>query len=558
VIRKLGFASVVSLCAVIIGACSSEEPTSENGSSSGSTTTGATSSSGGGTSSGGTSSGGASSGGSSGGAAPTNTDGIKNLDETDVDCGGASAPKCADGKGCAGAGDCASGVCDANAKKCNAPAPDDGVKNGAETGVDCGGTDAATKRCPTNEGCLDGTDCADQICTANKCAAPTKNDGKKNGDESDVDCGGTLTGAPACGVGKSCNVHADCASNGCDYNKKCADGKSCTQHFGGDTCGAAGAQESCCKSIDVPLPSGTVKIDKYTITAGRFRTFVERTNGNIRGYIQANKPAWWENVWDNMVPTQLDDGNYISHGGVYQELGPGLFFPAAGGNQGCEIHSYGARTFRVPDAVNTARWSDGQHYTQDQLDEKALQCATFFMLSAFCAWDGGRLPSVAELNYAWNKGTPASYTYPWGNTPVPAGWNDSWNNLAEAQANGTLAPAGGNQTYASFRYNWWSPANRVCAGDFAWCDYSVHVAPPGRFPNGNGPYGHADLGGNVFNMTNQIAGTPGTAVDNRNVVWFRNGSWQGHAIPYYSATDATPSSFKSLSKYWATGARCAR
>lgn len=86
----------------------------------------------------------------------------------------------------------------------------------------------------------------------------------------------------------------------------------------------------------------------------------------------------------------------------------------------------------------------------------------------------------------------------------------------------------------------------------------MHVAPPGRFPNGNGPYGHADLGGNVFNMTNQIAGTPGTAVDNRNVVWFRNGSWHGHGIPYYNATDSTPSSFKSLSKYWATGARCAR
>ena len=42
--------------------------------------------------------------------------------------------------------------------------------------------------------------------------------------------------------------------------------------------------------------------------------------------------------------------------------------------------------------------------------------------------------TVAELNYAWNKGQPANYNYPWGNTPNPAGWNDSWNNLAEAQA----------------------------------------------------------------------------------------------------------------------------
>jgi formylglycine-generating enzyme required for sulfatase activity len=380
----------------------------------------------------------------------------------------------------------------------------------------------------------------------------------KNGDETDVDCGGTKTGAPKCAAGKTCATHADCLSDGCDYNKKCADGKSCTQHFGGDTCGPTGAQESCCKSLDVPLPSGTVKLDKYDITAGRFRQFVERTGGNIRAWIKANRPAWWETGWDDLVPTQLDDGNYISHDGVAQEVGPGLFFKSGAGNAGCEVHSYGARTYRLSDKINTERFTDGQHYTQDELDEKALQCTTFFMFSAFCAWDGGRLPSYAELNYAWNKGTPASYNYPWGNTPNPAGWNDSWGSLAEAQMNGTVKPVGGDQSYASYWYNWWSPATRVCAADDSWCDYSVHVAPPGRFPKGNGPFGHADLAGNLLNMTNQIGGTAGTAVDNREVVWFRNGTWQGHAIPFYQSAQNPLPSWKSLSKYWATGARCAR
>jgi hypothetical protein len=42
---------------------------------------------------------------------PTCADGIKNGNETDVDCGGPTCPKCADGKTCLGATDCQSGVC---------------------------------------------------------------------------------------------------------------------------------------------------------------------------------------------------------------------------------------------------------------------------------------------------------------------------------------------------------------------------------------------------------------------------------------------------------------
>ena len=43
--------------------------------------------------------------------APTCTDALHNGDETDVDCGGASCPKCADNKQCKVAGDCINGVC---------------------------------------------------------------------------------------------------------------------------------------------------------------------------------------------------------------------------------------------------------------------------------------------------------------------------------------------------------------------------------------------------------------------------------------------------------------
>ena len=73
---------------------------------------------------------------------PTHTDGKKNLDETDVDCGGASAPACGSGRQCGQNDDC-EGSCRGNV--CVAPSATDGKKNADETDVDCGGTVAPAK-----------------------------------------------------------------------------------------------------------------------------------------------------------------------------------------------------------------------------------------------------------------------------------------------------------------------------------------------------------------------------------------------------------------------------
>ncbi len=83
-----------------------------------------------------------------GGGGPTCNDGIQNGDETGVDCGGSSCPACA-------------------------PTCSDGIQNGDETGVDCGGSS-----CPA--------------------CAPTCGDGIQNGDETGVDCGGSC---PPCSGG---------------------------------------------------------------------------------------------------------------------------------------------------------------------------------------------------------------------------------------------------------------------------------------------------------------------------------------------------------------------
>src|SRR5688572_17453243 len=65
-------------------------------------------------------------------AEPTCVDGVENGDETDLDCGGSCAPgrRCGDGLGCGGGGDCQSGVC--TGQVCAAAACGDGVRQGNE------------------------------------------------------------------------------------------------------------------------------------------------------------------------------------------------------------------------------------------------------------------------------------------------------------------------------------------------------------------------------------------------------------------------------------------
>jgi formylglycine-generating enzyme required for sulfatase activity len=47
-----------------------------------------------------------------------------------------------------------------------------------------------------------------------------------------------------------------------------------------------------------------------------------------------------------------------------------------------------------------------------------LNCATWYEAFAFCAWDGGRLPTLAELQYSATGGAEGR-TYPWGDAPPP-------------------------------------------------------------------------------------------------------------------------------------------
>ncbi|MEW5847248.1 MAG: fibrinogen-like YCDxxxxGGGW domain-containing protein [Myxococcota bacterium] len=145
-------------------------------------------------------------------------EGVHNGDETDVDCGG-SCGACAPGARCLGDTDCSSGLCVStqDGPRCAAPSCDDGVRNGSEPATDCGAS--CSTRCADTVACGIPTDCQSGVCFQNLCAVPSCADNVRNADESDVDCGG---GCADCPAGKRCGNAGDCASRVCGGDGLCA------------------------------------------------------------------------------------------------------------------------------------------------------------------------------------------------------------------------------------------------------------------------------------------------------------------------------------------------
>lgn len=133
-------------------------------------------------------------------------------EETDLDCGGPACDPCEVGAACDQPEDCISAICDGT---CSPPSSClDAVVGGGETDVDCGG--AVCAPCETGRACLDPADCLSGSCVLGTCvpAAPTCEDGVVNGDETDLDCGGPT--CEPCGVGDTCVTWIDCLTGNCD------------------------------------------------------------------------------------------------------------------------------------------------------------------------------------------------------------------------------------------------------------------------------------------------------------------------------------------------------
>ncbi|MEZ4262481.1 MAG: hypothetical protein R3B36_25585 [Polyangiaceae bacterium] len=558
-----------------------------------------------GSSSGSTSSGGTDGGGGDGAGPGTHSDGIQNQGETDIDCGGiiadavGQAPRCDDGKKCVAGNDCKNLVCNPGTLTCAAPTANDGVKNGTETGVDCGGP-GAIPRCPTNEGCVDGTDCIEKVCgPANTCLDPAPDDGVKNGDETDVDCGGAI--APGCAPGKDCQLNTDCGSGGCNDLKKCSWGRSCQGRDGGRTCGATeniANHEDCCTRVDVPALGGAGKwdipafsVDKYFITAGRMRIFLDAIDGKVRDWITANAPAWWDPAWTPYMPNAWDGtgipaGEHINIWSTYAQVSGGIIDDQPA-NQGCWIgSSYGHPTYLVPrgrhmkngvmvDGASNLYGDDYNRWmTQANLDARPLNCSSYLMFAALCAYDGGEVISEEEVDYLYDMdGTPnvgGITPFPWGTAPLAGGTGYLYGNCAQLP----VGPATSGFTCTSCptcvtNYINWSgvyqnplpPAGNPAAPR----DNSYFISPPGRFPLGASRVINGERVQDIAGLMIHGTRTPVSAVNrtltfgnddpgddvtvNIGRVRWRGGSFEGHGIN-------SRYNFTLLTKYGKMGTRC--
>jgi len=162
-------------------------------------------------------------------------DGIEDGDESDVDCGGATCPPCGTGQRCATSADCASDVCIVTTTPhvCAAPTCTDGVKNGNETGVDCGGPLCAA--CPNGQGCATSSDCESSFCTSSQvCSA--RPDGVPCAGGNDCESGNCVddgTGSQiccqaACASAYACAISGTTCNTSCAADTACASGAYCT------------------------------------------------------------------------------------------------------------------------------------------------------------------------------------------------------------------------------------------------------------------------------------------------------------------------------------------
>jgi formylglycine-generating enzyme required for sulfatase activity len=152
-------------------------------------------------------------------------------------------------------------------------------------------------------------------------------------------------------------------------------------------------------------------LDKYLITVGRFRQFVNAGMGT-----QANPPAAGAGAnslitgsgWDSTWKTKL-------------------------------AATTGALTTNVKCASGYQTWTDAAGSNESQ----PMNCLDWYTAFAFCAWDGGRLPTEAEWNYAASGGSEQRY-YPWSSPATSTTIDDSYAvyNSNAAQNVGSKSPKG--------------------------------------------------------------------------------------------------------------------
>ena len=191
---------------------------------------------------------------------------------------------------------------------------------------------------------------------------------------------------------------------------------------------------------DIPEHSATVSsfaLDKYEVTVSRFRAFV------------AAYDAGWRPKAGDGRNANVTAGDTSWQPGWDDSAGGGTILPKAGAFTDAS---------HLSSCTTSGAWTDSPGPNENN----PINCVSWYEAFAFCIWDGGRLATESEWEYAAAGGSE-NRLYPWG-AAVP------------------------DCTYANF-YNY--PAYCGPGGQYASADV-------GSYPVGNGKWGHADLGGNLW------------------------------------------------------------
>jgi formylglycine-generating enzyme required for sulfatase activity len=183
--------------------------------------------------------------------------------------------------------------------------------------------------------------------------------------------------------------------------------------------------------VTYPATVSSFRLDTYEITVGRFRKFVGAYSQNMIAAGAGKNPnnpsdPGWDSSWNASLPSD-----------------------AAALRTVVNCHA----TYQT--------WSD----SPSGGESRPMNCMTWHAAEAFCTWDGGRLPTEAEWNYAAAGGNEQR-RYPWGNT--------------EPGLDAKLA-------VYDCRYNGTGP-----------CSGITNIASVGSVSAGNGKWGHSDMAGNVW------------------------------------------------------------
>jgi formylglycine-generating enzyme required for sulfatase activity len=157
------------------------------------------------------------------------------------------------------------------------------------------------------------------------------------------------------------------------------------------TCGSAGTDDCCASDVipgatynrlnDPTLPArvDTFALDRYEVTVGRLRAFVEGYALNMPAPGAGADPSLgpasgWDASWNGSLPAD--------QGALLRELNCNGDF----------------QTWTVAPGAN---------------EDAPANCITWHVAFAFCAWDGGWLPTEAEWDFA-STGGNQQLAYPWG------------------------------------------------------------------------------------------------------------------------------------------------